>query len=642
MVSNERAVPEHESAATTERVVLSAARRKTTGGKTTAKKSAVKTKAATKKAGKKKTVAKKAVKKKAAATKRAVTKNVVKKKAATRTTPKTAGPKKKTASRKTAVTKKKSASGKRTATERKHPSSHAPEPAVEETVAPAAVHEPATPPVPDEAAPKQRPTRRRTGRRQAREATPAATQPAFEARPSTPSVPDDEEIVPFEDDGTPALDRVAPPDASPHEVLEGVRKGRLHVSALGALRDEEIAALARDAGMSPRPRERRSDLLVRLLQDGSTRETVKSTFVEGLLEMHPDGYGFLRRPERNYSQHPEDVYVSAGLIRKLGLKPGHWISGTARPSRPGEPLLALHHVEDVNHEDVEGICDLTPFENLTVVYPDQRFLLEVNPDDYEMRVMDLFCPLGQGQRALIVSPPRAGKTVILQKLADAIAHNSPYVDIVVLLVDERPEEVTNMRRSVRGEVIASTFDKPASNHVRIAELVMERVKRMVELGRHVVLLLDSITRLGRAYNNTSGSSGRILTGGLEAKALTRPKRFFGAARNIEDGGSLTIVATALVDTGSRMDDVIFEEFKGSGNMEVVLDRDLANARVWPAINLPASGTRNEDLLLHPEELRRINVLRKAMAGRDPQSVMEGMREQLDQYRTNAELLMSLQ
>ena len=357
--------------------------------------------------------------------------------------------------------------------------------------------------------------------------------------------------------------------------------------------------------------------------------------------MHPDGYGFLRRLERSYTQHPEDVYVSAGLIRKLGLKPGHWISGTARPSRPGEPLLALQHVDDVNHEDASALKDVTPFENLTVVYPDERFLLEVATDDYEMRVMDLFCPLGMGQRALIVSPPRAGKTVLLQKLADAVAHNSPHVDIVVLLVDERPEEVTNMRRSVRGEVIASTFDKPAANHVRVAELVMEKVKRMVEFGRDVVLLLDSITRLGRAYNNTSGPSGRILTGGLEAKALTRPKRFFGAARNIEDGGSLTIVATSLVDTGSRMDDVIFEEFKGSGNMEVVLDRDLANARIWPAINLPSSGTRNEDLLLHPEELRRVNILRKAMTGRDPQSVMENMREQMDQYGTNAELLMSL-
>lgn len=399
--------------------------------------------------------------------------------------------------------------------------------------------------------------------------------------------------------------------------------------------------LAREQGLKVRERERRSETLYRLLQEAPAPRRTENVFVEGLLELHPDGYGFLRNPERNYSQHPEDVYVAAGLIRKFGLKAGHWVSGTARRSRPGEPLLALHIVDEVNHEAAADLQSVTAFENLTVVFPDTRFILEVSPDDLEMRVMDLFCPLGRGQRALIVSPPRAGKTVILQKLADSIAHNSPDVDIVVLLVDERPEEVTHMRRSVRGEVIASTFDRPASNHIRVAELVMERVKRMVEYGRHVVLLLDSITRLGRAYNNTSGPSGRILTGGLEAKALTKPKRFFSAARNIEDGGSLTIVATTLIDTGSRLDTVIFEEFKGSGNMEVVLDRDMANARVWPAINLPASGTRNEDLLLHPEELRRVNLMRKEMAGRDPQSVMDSLREQMVQYRTNAELLMSI-
>ena len=358
--------------------------------------------------------------------------------------------------------------------------------------------------------------------------------------------------------------------------------------------------------------------------------------------MHPDGYGFLRRPERSYAQHPDDVYVSAGLIRRTNLRPGHWVSGSAKPSRPGERLLALQEVEEVNHDSKEALQRSKKFEDLTVVYPDTRFLLETTPEEVETRVMDLFCPLGRGQRALITSPPRAGKTVLLQKLADAVAINSPNVDIVVLLVDERPEEVTNMRRSVRGEVIASTFDKPASNHVRIAELVMEKVRRMVELGRHVVLLLDSITRLGRAYNNMAGPSGRILTGGLEAKALTRPKRFFGAARNIEDGGSLTIVATALVDTGSRMDDVIFEEFKGTGNMEVVLDRGLANQRIFPAINLPASGTRNEDLLLHPEELRRVNVLRRAMSAHSPPGAMEMVLDLMRQYKTNAELLMSIE
>jgi len=363
--------------------------------------------------------------------------------------------------------------------------------------------------------------------------------------------------------------------------------------------------------------------------------------VSGLLELHPDGYGFLRRAERSYSQHPADVYVAAGLIRRLSLQAGHWILGKASQPRPNQAQLALQSVEEVNHESPEKIQGLTPFDKLTVVYPDQRLPLETTPDDIEMRVMDLFCPLGRGQRGLIVAPPRTGKTIMLTKLADAIAANSPDVDIVVLLVDERPEEVTNMRRSVRGEVIASTFDKPASNHVRVAELVVEKVKRMVEYGRHVVLLLDSITRMGRAYNNQTGGSGRILSGGLDAKALTKPKRFFGSARNVEDGGSLTIVATALVDTGSRMDEVIFEEFKGTGNMELVLSREMANARVWPAIDVPASGTRNEDLLLHPDELRLVTLLRRAITGQEPQGVMVQLRDKMKQCSTNAEFLMEL-
>ncbi|MHC5010411.1 MAG: transcription termination factor Rho, partial [Planctomycetota bacterium] len=477
------------------------------------------------------------------------------------------------------------------------------------------------------------------------ETTEAPEAPARDGEPtpasSIPPLPDEaDEIVPYEEDvAAPA--RKAPQGASPVRILESVQAGQLHVSALNELSDEQVTDLALELGVKAQPGERRTEILYRLLQARATEKQAASRFAEGLLELHPDGYGFLRRPENDFAQHPGDVYVSASLIRKLRLKPGCWISGTARRARPSEPFLALQHVDEVNHEDPSRLEELTSFEDLTVVYPDHRLVLEVAPEDIEMRVIDLFCPLGRGQRALVVAPPRTGKTILLQKLADAVAHNSPNVDIVVLLVDERPEEVTNMRRSVRGEVIASTFDKPASNHVRVAELVIEKVKRMVEFGRHVVLLLDSITRLGRSYNNQSGPSGRILTGGLDAKALTKPKRFFSAARNVEDGGSLTIVATALVDTGSRLDDVIFEEFKGTGNMEIVLDRGMANARVWPAINLPASGTRNEDLLLHPEELRRINLLRKGMSGIDPATVMDGIRDTMKQYRTNAELLMSL-
>jgi transcription termination factor Rho len=474
----------------------------------------------------------------------------------------------------------------------------------------------------------------------------ARTPEAIETPPpeptSIPPLPDeeDEELVPVPADME-EPSKEPPANASPHELLEGVKRGAYHVSVLNAIGDEDVAALARHARRPPRSGERRSETLYRLLQSPPSKPPVPTTFVEGLLELHPDGYGFLRRPERGYVQHPEDVYVGAGLIRRLHLLPGHWVSGSAKPSRPGERLLALQEVEEINHESPRQLESTQAFETLTVVYPDTRFVLETTPEVVETRVMDIFCPLGRGQRAIITSPPRAGKTVLLQKLADAVAHNSPNVDIVVLLVDERPEEVTNMKRSVRGEVIASTFDKPAANHIRVAELVMEKVKRMVEFGRHVVLLLDSITRLGRAYNNQAGQSGRILTGGLDAKALTKPKRFFGAARNIEDGGSLTIIATALVDTGSRMDDVIFEEFKGTGNMEVVLDRDLANQRIFPAINVPASGTRNEDLLLHPEELRRVNLLRRALSAHSPPGAMEAIIDLMKQYKTNAELLMSL-
>jgi transcription termination factor Rho len=434
---------------------------------------------------------------------------------------------------------------------------------------------------------------------------------------------------------------------SPHvRLLERVRNGREHVSALDDLDQDEIAALARRVGIEPAHGASKSETIVRLVNEAPASrqgEAPTRTLIdaEGLLELHPDGYGFLRRPRRNYTQHPADVYVAAGLVRRYGLQAGHWITGKAHRPRPNQPDLALYSVEEVNHEPPARLHDLVPFDKLTVVYPDTRFILETVPEDVEMRVMDLFCPLGRGQRGLIVAPPRTGKTIMLTKLADAIATNSPDVDIVVLLVDERPEEVTNMRRSVRGEVIASTFDRPASNHVRVAELVMEKVKRMVEFGRHVVLLLDSITRLGRAYNNQTGGSGRILSGGLDAKALTKPKRFFGSARNVEDGGSLTIVATALVDTGSKMDQVIFEEFKGTGNMELVLSREMANSRVWPAIDVPASGTRNEDLLMHPDELRRVTLLRRGITGQDPQTVMLALRDQLKQCSTNAEFLMKL-
>ncbi|MFM8980540.1 MAG: transcription termination factor Rho [Planctomycetia bacterium] len=428
-------------------------------------------------------------------------------------------------------------------------------------------------------------------------------------------------------------------------LLSRVTAGQAHVSELGRLGDGQLVALAQQQGWRARPGEGPREALAFLLQGrggGEPAAPQEEVQVEGLLELHPDGYGFLRRPQVGYIAHPLDVYVPVQLVRRVGLKAGHWVSGKAHRNRPSEPTLALHHVLEVNHEDPARLASITPFEKLTVVYPDERYTLEARPEDVEMRLIDLFCPLGRGQRGLIVAPPRSGKTVILQKIADSIARNHPQADIVVLLVDERPEEVTNMRRSVRGEVIASTFDKPVANHVRVAELAIEKVKRMVEMGRHVVMLLDSITRLGRAYNNLAPTSGRILSGGMDAGALTKPKNFFAAARNVEGGGSLTILATALVDTGSRLDQLVFEEFKGSGNMEVVLDRELANQRIWPAINIPASGTRNEDLLLHPDELRRINRLRRALSDHAASDAMLMLKDMMKEHATNAALLLSVQ
>jgi len=600
--------------------------------------------AAKKKATKKKATKKKAAAKKKAAVKKKVTKKKAAKKAATKKVAKKKAAPKKAAKKKAAKKKAVKAKAK---------------PVVEDTP-PEVVEEPA--PVRADADAGEATPVASVGLRRGRRRAGGRARTSAPAGREIPPLPDaDIPPLPDEDDAPPP----PPPSRSARprrrrrraggpshlRLLESVRRGDEHVSALDALGDEELADLAQRAGVEPKDDESRSETIVRLVNEARPaagrgkpkreeppRELIES---EGLLEMHPDGYGFLRRPQRSYSQHPADVYVSAGLIRKFNLQPGHWVLGKAHRARPNQPLLALQTIEEINHEAPEKLKDQTPFDKLTVVYPDERLPLETTPDDIEMRVMDLFCPLGRGQRGLIVAPPRTGKTVMLTKISDAIAENSPDVDIVVLLIDERPEEVTNMRRSVRGEVIASTFDRPASNHVRVAELVMEKVKRMVEYGRHVVLLLDSITRMGRAYNNATGGSGRILSGGLDAKALTKPKRFFGSARNVEDGGSLTIVATALIDTGSRMDEVIFEEFKGTGNMELVLSRDMANARVWPAIDVPASGTRNEDLLLHPDELRRVTLLRRGITGQEPQSVMVALREKMKTYSTNAEFLMQL-
>lgn len=362
---------------------------------------------------------------------------------------------------------------------------------------------------------------------------------------------------------------------------------------------------------------------------------------EGVLEILPDGFGFLRSPNYNYLPSAEDIYVSPAQIRRFDLKKGDTVCGTIRPPKEKEKYFALLKVDSINGEAPDKARERTLFENLTPLYPDQRIVMETTKEKISMRVLDLTAPIGKGQRGLIVAPPRTGKTVLLQNIAQAIACNNPEIILIVLLIDERPEEVTDMQRLVTGEVIASTFDEPAERHVQVAEMVIEKARRLVEHGHDVVILLDSITRLARAYNTVQPHSGKILTGGIDANALQKPKRFFGAARNIEQGGSLTIIATALIDTGSRMDEVIFEEFKGTGNMELVLDRRLADRRTYPAIDLIKSGTRKEELLYHPNELEKVYLLREAVADLSPIDAMNLLTGRLKKTKDNIEFLVSM-
>jgi len=362
---------------------------------------------------------------------------------------------------------------------------------------------------------------------------------------------------------------------------------------------------------------------------------------EGVLEIMQDGYGFLRSSDYNYLASPDDIYVSPSQIKLFGLKTGDTVKGTIRPPKEGEKYFALLKVESVNGKTTEEIRDRVAFEYLTPLFPEEKLRLSTTHDNMSTRILDLFAPIGKGQRGMIVAQPKTGKTVLLQNIANAIAENHPEVYLIVLLIDERPEEVTDMARNVRAEVIASTFDEQADRHVKVASIVLEKAKRMVECGHDVVILLDSITRLARAYNTVVPSSGKILSGGVDANALHKPKRFFGAARNIENGGSLTIIATALIDTGSKMDEVIFEEFKGTGNMELQLDRKLSNKRVYPAIDVPASGTRREDLLLKEEELSRVWILRKFMSDMNSNEAMEFLLQKMKGTRNNQEFLLSM-
>ena len=410
----------------------------------------------------------------------------------------------------------------------------------------------------------------------------------------------------------------------------------MDISELKSKKIVELNAIAKDLKISGYSDLRKQELIFRILEAQTAKDGL--TFSKGVLEVLPDGYGFLRSSDYNYLPSPDDIYVSPSQIKKFSLRTGDFVSGQVRPPKEGERFFALLRVEAVNGLDPEGIRERTLFDNLVPVYPTRRVILESAPGEYSMRVMDMLSPIGKGQRGLIVSPPKSGKTVLLQKIANSITRNNPEIKLIILLIDERPEEVTDMERSVKGEVISSTFDEPAERHVQVADMVIEKAKRLVEAKEDVVILLDSITRLARAHNIVVPHSGRILSGGVDSNALHKPKRFFGAARNTEDGGSLTIIATALIDTGSRMDDVIFEEFKGTGNMELVLNRDLSDRRIFPAIDVNRSGTRREDLLIKEDDLAKIWILRKILSDFTPVEAMDFLLDKMRGTRNNKEFL----
>jgi transcription termination factor Rho len=380
----------------------------------------------------------------------------------------------------------------------------------------------------------------------------------------------------------------------------------------------------------------KQDLIYAVLKAQSEKEGM--IFAEGVLEILSEGYGFLRSPKYSYLPGPDDIYVSKSQIRSFNLKTGDTVGGQVRLPREGEKNLALLKIEQVNQDSLESCKDRIPFEGLIPLHPDEKINLEYDPNDFCSRVMDLFTPIGKGQRGVLVAPPRTGKTILLQRIANAITRNNPEIVLIVLLIDERPEEVTDMERSVIGEVVSSTFDEPAQRHIQVSDMVLEKAKRLVEHGKDVVILLDSLTRLARASNTVTPASGRVLSGGMEANALQRPKRFFGAARNTEEGGSLTIIATALIDTGSRMDEVIFEEFKGTGNMEVYLDRRLADKRVFPALDLQRSGTRKEELLLPEDVINRVWLLRKILSPMNTVEAMEFLLDKMRGTKTNRDFL----
>jgi transcription termination factor Rho len=427
------------------------------------------------------------------------------------------------------------------------------------------------------------------------------------------------------------------------------------LAELQGMKVAELHKLARELEIPGFSGLRKEDVIFKIMEKQSAIAAKEAPRVEtqsqpeppgisvsaGVLDVHNDGYGFLRSPKYNYLSSPDDIYVSPSQIKKFGLMTGDTVSGQIRPPKEGEKFFALLRVERVNFRDPEFTRERVMFDNLTPLYPNEKLHLESSPGEYSMRIMDLLAPIGAGQRGMIVSPPKAGKTILLQKIANSVTRNHPDVRLIVLLIDERPEEVTDMERSVNAEVVSSTFDEEPQRHTQVAEMVLEKARRLVEAKNDVVILLDSITRLARAYNATVPHSGKILSGGIDSNALIKPKRFFGAARNIEEGGSLTIIGTALIETGSRMDEVIFEEFKGTGNMEVVLTRELADRRVFPAIDVNKSSTRHEELLLSPDELNRIWVLRKILSDYSPVEAMEFLLDKMRGTKNNKEFLKAM-
>jgi transcription termination factor Rho len=499
----------------------------------------------------------------------------------------------------------------------------------------------------DQQTAREQPPARERADRVDRTARTGSAGPAPEARADRPDGGDRPERGQRQDHGDRRPDRAERGDrAGSDRGDQGARPAGNDVAVLdlSTLKDMsvgELTKIAKDLEVPGATGMRKQELIFEILRARTEKSGL--IFSEGVLETLPDGFGFLRAPDYNYLPGPDDVYVSPSQIRKFDLHTGDTVSGVIRPPKDGERYFALIKVEAVNFEPPERAREKVFFENLTPLYPQERIHLETpgNPENLSARVLDLLTPIGKGQRGLIVAPPRTGKTMLLQNIANSITTNHPEIYLIVLLIDERPEEVTDMQRSVRGEVVSSTFDEPAQRHVQVAEMVIEKAKRLVEHKKDVVILLDSITRLARAYNTVVPPSGKVLSGGVDSNALQRPKRFFGAARNLEEGGSLTIVATALIDTGSRMDDVIFEEFKGTGNMEIHLDRKLTDRRVFPSIDIQKSGTRKEELLIPREDLARTWVLRKVLNPLSPVEAMELLLSKMAKTRTNAEFLAAM-